>query len=191
MDRKPDKAKEAVPLQREASGRVRTLEREDAAACDAIIASLPDWFGMPEGIRDCARDVRAQSGIVFDRDEHVIGFLTYVPRSATMTEITWMAVYAEDRGQGIGTALVIELAERVSAAGVRKLLVQTLSDRVDPGPEYAATRAFYLARGFVLLRNSTCIQRTPSSSCAGGSNVSPECRSGTARRAYLDRPRLA
>jgi hypothetical protein len=32
---------------------------------------------------------------------------------------------------------------------VSLLAVKTLSDRVDPGPEYAATRAFYLARGFI------------------------------------------
>jgi hypothetical protein len=29
------------------------------------------------------------------------------------------------------------------------VLVKTLSDRSDPGPEYAETRAFYLAMGFV------------------------------------------
>ena len=61
---------EGLTLGRKASGRVRTLERNDAAACDAIIASLPDWFGIPEGIRDCARDVRAQAGLVFEREEH-------------------------------------------------------------------------------------------------------------------------
>ena len=29
------------------------------------------------------------------------------------------------------------------------MLVKTLSDRSDPGPEYAETRAFYLAMGFI------------------------------------------
>ena len=29
------------------------------------------------------------------------------------------------------------------------MLVKTLSDRSDPGPEYAETRAFYLAMDFV------------------------------------------
>jgi hypothetical protein len=33
--------------------------------------------------------------------------------------------------------------------GVCLLVVKTLSDREDPGSEYAATRAFYLARGFI------------------------------------------
>lgn len=152
----------AMPLERTSSGRVRTLEHGDSAACDGIIASLPDWFGMPEGIRDCARDVRVQAGLVFEREGDVIGFLSYVPHSATMTEITWMAVHAHNPGHGIGTALLTELVDRLSAAGVRKLLVKTLSDREDPGPEYAATRAFYLARGFIPAPNSKGIRRTRS-----------------------------
>jgi ribosomal protein S18 acetylase RimI-like enzyme len=127
---------------------VRTLEAADAATCDDIIASLPDWFGLPEGIRDCARDVRTQSGLVCERHQRVVGFVTYVQRTPTVSEITWMAVHANDRNRGIGTALVEELITRLAATTVRLLLVQTVSDREDPGPEYAATRAFYLARGF-------------------------------------------
>lgn len=127
---------------------VRTLEAADAATCDDIIASLPDWFGLPEGIRDCARDVRTQSGLVCERDQGVVGFLTYVQRTPTVSEITWIAVHANDRNRGCGTALVEELITRLAETTVRLLLVQTLSDREDPGPEYAATRAFYLARGF-------------------------------------------
>jgi hypothetical protein len=45
--------------------------------------------------------------------------------------------------------LLHELERRLSADGVRMIIVKTLSAREDPGPEYAATRAFYLARGFV------------------------------------------
>ena len=52
-------------------------------------------------------------------------------------------------GNGVGTALVEALVGRLAADGVSLLVVKTLSDREDPGPEYAATRAFYLARGFV------------------------------------------
>ncbi len=127
---------------------VRTLEAADAATCDDIVASLPDWFGLDEGIRDCARDVRTQPGLVCERDQRVVGFLTYTQRTPAVSEITWIAVHANNRNRGMGTALVDELITRLSATTVRLLLVQTLSDREDPGPEYAATRAFYLARGF-------------------------------------------
>lgn len=128
---------------------VRDLTLEDAEACDAIIASLPVWFGVEEGIRDCAEAVRHERGLVFDRDGSVIGFLTVVDLTPATSEITWMAVHADARGNGVGTALVEALVGRLAADGVSLLVVKTLSDREDPGPEYAATRAFYLARGFV------------------------------------------
>jgi hypothetical protein len=34
--------------------RIRPLDPADAPTCDAIIASLPDWFGLQEGIDECA-----------------------------------------------------------------------------------------------------------------------------------------
>ena len=141
---------------------VRTLEAADAATCDDIIASLPDWFGMPEGIRDCAKDVRTSRGSC--ASDIARGWvLTYVQRTPMASEITWMAVHANHRNRGFGTALVEELITRLAATDVRLLLVRTLSDREDPGPEYAATRAFYLARGSVPRRSSKGIRTIRSS----------------------------
>jgi GNAT superfamily N-acetyltransferase len=128
---------------------IRPLDHDrDAETCDAIIASLPGWFGLEEGIRECARAVRTQAGLVSEVNGEITGFLTYVRHSPASAEITWMGVHAAERGRGIGTALMEQLVTSLSAAGARLLLVQTLSDREDPGPEYAATRAFYLAKGF-------------------------------------------
>jgi GNAT superfamily N-acetyltransferase len=127
---------------------VRALTAADAERCDAIIASLPEWFGLQEGIDECARAVRSQSGLVCELDGDVIGFLTVVRPRPTTGQISWLAVHSTERGKGAGTALVHRLIHDLSAEGVRLLVVETLSDRVDPGPEYAATRAFYLARGF-------------------------------------------
>lgn len=128
--------------------RIRPLDPIDAPECDAIIASLPDWFGLQEGIDECAEAVRTQPGLVCERDGRVVGFLTVVRPSAVTAEISWLAVHANDRGDGVGTKMVEGLVADLSGTGVRLLLVKTLSDREDPGPEYAATRAFYLARGF-------------------------------------------
>jgi len=128
--------------------RIRSLDPADAPVCDAIIASLPDWFGLQEGIDECAEAVRTQPGLVYERDGRVVGFLTLVRSSDATAEISWLAVHANDRGDGVGTKLVECLVADLSGTGARLLLVKTLSDREDPGPEYAATRAFYLARGF-------------------------------------------
>ena len=50
--------------------------KNDSAACDAIVASLPNWFGLEEGIRECAEAVRTQPGLVAEVDGEVSGFLT-------------------------------------------------------------------------------------------------------------------
>ena len=126
---------------------VRPLVLDDAPACDAIIASLPDWFGLQEGIDECARCVRTQPGLVCERGGGVIGFLTVVRPTPAVAQISWLAVHADERGRGAGTALMERLVADL-AGDARLLVVETLSDREDPGPEYAATRAFYLAKGF-------------------------------------------
>ena len=126
---------------------IRPLDgSRDAEACDAIIRALPEWFGMEEGIRDCAHAVRSQPGLVAVEGDEVVGFLTFTT-AAEASEITWMGVMADRRRHGYGRALVEVLVERLRAEGVRQLQVKTLSSR-EPYPPYAQTRAFYRSMGF-------------------------------------------
>jgi GNAT superfamily N-acetyltransferase len=128
---------------------IRPLEPRDSTACDAIVASLPDWFGLEKGIRECAEAVRTQPGLVAEIDGEVSGFLTITRPYPQAPEISWLAVHARDRRRGVGTALIDALIDQLRTDGDRLVLVKTLSDRTDPGPEYAETRAFYFAMGFV------------------------------------------
>jgi GNAT superfamily N-acetyltransferase len=128
---------------------IRPLELRDAEACDEIIASLPAWFGMEEGVRDCAAAVRSQPGWVALTGDRVVGFLTVTRPYPRTPEISWLAVHASHRGRGFGSDLLRTVADELRSGGDRLLLVKTISDRTDPGPEYAQTRGFYLARGFV------------------------------------------
>jgi GNAT superfamily N-acetyltransferase len=128
---------------------IRHLEPRDAEACDAIVAGLPDWFGNADGIRQAATAVRTHDGFVAERDDEMVGFLTLAHPYRATSEISWMAVRRDRHRTGVGRALVDAAVESLSARGVRLLAVKTLSDREDPGPEYAQTRAFYLANGFV------------------------------------------
>jgi GNAT superfamily N-acetyltransferase len=127
--------------------KIRDLDHErDAETCDAILAGLPGWFGDPQGIADCAAAVRSQDGLVAE-DGEPIGFLTWVRVDDHVAEITWMAVRADRRREGIGSALVGELEGRLEDLGVRELRVKTLSER-EPYPPYEETRAFYRRQGF-------------------------------------------
>jgi ribosomal protein S18 acetylase RimI-like enzyme len=127
---------------------VRDLEPQDAAACDAIVAGLPEWFGNEQGIRDCALAVRSQTGIVATYETGVTGFLTWThDRERGVAEITWMAVHADLRRHGIGRSLLGALIERLREQQVHRLDVKTLSERATYAP-YAETRGFYLANGF-------------------------------------------
>jgi GNAT superfamily N-acetyltransferase len=128
---------------------IRPLDLSDGTACDAIVASLPDWFGLEEGIRECAQAVRTQPGLVAEVEGEVSGFLTIARPYPQAPEISWLAVHARHRRRGIGRALIRALNEQLRTHGDRLVLVKTLSDRTDPGPEYAETRAFYRAMGFI------------------------------------------
>jgi ribosomal protein S18 acetylase RimI-like enzyme len=127
---------------------IRALVPDDAERCDAIIRSLPDWFGNDQGIAECAAAVRAQPGLVEVADGEVAGFLTWKQHHPASAEITWLAVHPGHRGRGVGTALVEELARTLD--GTRFLLVKTLSAACDYEP-YESTRAFYRGRGFAEL----------------------------------------
>jgi ribosomal protein S18 acetylase RimI-like enzyme len=135
---------------------VRPLEPRDAASCDAIVTTLPYHFGNAAGRAQCADAVRSQRGFVVDDDGDVVGFLTFEPQFDDAMEITWMAVRADRRREGLGRTLVDRVADQSSEEGRRLLIVLTVSptdgpDEVENG--YDATRAFYRANGFALTRD--------------------------------------
>jgi ribosomal protein S18 acetylase RimI-like enzyme len=145
-----------MPQAGDLSPTIRPLAAHDAAACDAIIRSLPYHFGDPGGRDDCARAVRRDPGLVAVAGGEVVGFLTVVRHFPAAAEITWMAVRADRRRQGLGGRLIAHLCASLRAEGCRLLLVMTLSalykepQRAD---SYAQTRAFYRAHGFLDARD--------------------------------------
>ena len=135
---------------------VRELELADAPVCDAVMATLPYFFGQPAGIAECAAAVRSQPGLVaVDRSGNVVGFLTYRLHHANSAEITWMAVRQDTRRQGVGRLLIDVVEAHLWRRGVRLVFVITLGPSVDePGVTdgYGGTRAFYESTGFIPLR---------------------------------------
>jgi N-acetylglutamate synthase-like GNAT family acetyltransferase len=131
---------------------LRPVSASDAPGCDAVIASLPYFFGDPDGIRERAEAVRTQPGWVVEDAGVVVGFVTLrypFPRSP---EISWLAVRDERRRSGIGRQLVERASAKAARDGAEVLSVLTLGPSVpEPGvvDGYAGTRSFYGRVGFV------------------------------------------
>jgi GNAT superfamily N-acetyltransferase len=133
---------------------LRSSDAGDADACDVIVASLPYFFGDPDGVEECKVAVRTHRGFVATDEGEVVGFLTMARHPGASAEITWMAVHADHRRGGIGRLLVERAASEMSAEGCRLLFVLTLGPSVpeDVADSYGGTRAFYAAMGFIPLR---------------------------------------
>jgi ribosomal protein S18 acetylase RimI-like enzyme len=77
--------------------------------------------------------------------DSLVGFSCHGPTPGTdrTFDLYWIAVDPSLQGGGSGTALLVEVERELAAAGARMLVVETSSR-----PEYVATRAFYVRRGY-------------------------------------------
>ena len=128
---------------------VRAATAQDAVTCAAIVAGLPDFFtdDVPDKVRS---DLRDHGGWVIDDAGGVVGFAIVQRRGMRAAEILWAAVAADRRGAGLGARLVNHVLDELSADGVQIVEVKTLDPSAGYAP-YDATRAFWLARGFIQL----------------------------------------
>jgi ribosomal protein S18 acetylase RimI-like enzyme len=126
---------------------VRAATAQDAVTCAAIVADLADFFtdDVPDKVRS---DLRDHGGWVIDDAGGVVGFAIVQRRGKRAAEILWAAVAADRRGGGLGSQLIDHALAALSADGVQIVKVKTLDPSADYAP-YDATRAFWIARGFV------------------------------------------
>ncbi len=77
-------------------------------------------------------------------DSRLVGWICWGPTPCTLGtyDLYWMAVDPKLQGSGIGSALLEEMERRLS--GLARLIIIETAGR----PDYAATRAFYEARGY-------------------------------------------
>ena len=134
---------------------IRPLAPADAEACDAVVLTLPYHFGNDAGRAECAHAVRTQDGLVAVEEGEVVGFLTLERHDPRSAEITWMAVRSDRRRRGVGRALIERAVDDLPRDRVEFLSVLTMAESEPEEREtdnYAETRAFYRALGFVPLR---------------------------------------
>ena len=119
------------------------------AICREVLESLPEWFGVPASIDAY---VSAADGLpmlaCFEPAGDVVGFVSVNIHTLAAAEVYVMSVRRAWHRRGIGRALIEAAAQLARCRGARFLTVKTLSPS-NPDPNYAATRLFYEAMGFL------------------------------------------
>jgi GNAT superfamily N-acetyltransferase len=119
----------------------------EAAVCESILRSLPDWFGIEEAIVHYSGEIDRLPTFLAGDTDRVLGFLSLKQHNPFSAEVYVMAVRPEAHRRGIGRALMGRAQEWLKGQGHEYLQVKTLGPS-HGDPNYAQTRAFYLAVGF-------------------------------------------
>jgi GNAT superfamily N-acetyltransferase len=128
-----------------------TLVRRPAGAdCAAILAELPEWFGIPESNAEYADFAERHPTWVAEDGGEVLGLMTLVDHGFSALDIHLMAVRPDSHRRGVGKALVRQAVAETRALGRPYLTVKTRGPSA-PYEPYDRTRAFYLAVGFAPL----------------------------------------
>jgi GNAT superfamily N-acetyltransferase len=118
--------------------------------CEAVLRSLPGWFGIEEALRKYAQDTTRLPTFALAEGGSIVAFLSLVEHFAESWEVHCMAVHALARNRGHGTFLLKHSEQWLSERGAKFLQVKTVA-HTSSSSEYGETRQFYLAKGFAPL----------------------------------------
>jgi len=128
--------------------RVHGPAQAEPQACERVLRSLPGWFGIEQSLHSHVSNVARQLTFVAEAGGQLIGFMSLVPGPGHCWDLDCLAVEAAWRGRGVGRQLQDHAERWLAARGARVMQVLTLAES-HPSPEYAQTRAFYEAVGYV------------------------------------------
>lgn len=117
---------------------------------EAILRSLPQWFGIESALRMYVADSATRPTLALESTGELIGFLTLTRHFPLSWEVHCMAVSAARRNGGIGSQILQYAEQYVRQQGGRYLQVKTVAETSEC-EAYAQTRKFYEARGFTPL----------------------------------------
>lgn len=131
------------------SVRMTFHDRQDIAT--RCLHALPAWFGRPDSTARYIAAAAELPMIAGFENDIAIGFLTLRDLDPSTAEIHVVGILPTHHRQGIGRRLVAAAAADCRARGLKTLTVQTVGPS-HPDLNYAKTRAFYAAVGFVPVR---------------------------------------
>jgi len=121
-----------------------------AMDCEAILRSLPRWFGIEDALLMYARDSAIMPTFALADGNSLVGFLTLREHFPDAWDIHCVAIKADARGKGHGSRLLAHAEAWLTERGARFLQVKTVA-ATSPSTAYAETREFYRRRGFTPL----------------------------------------
>ena len=123
-------------------------ELDAAAQCEAVLRTLPTWFGIEEALLMYARDsALLPTFAITDDNAQIIGFISLTQHFPVAWDVHCMAVRADARNQGHGRELLAHAERWLIDQGARWLQVKTVA-ATSGSTSYAQTRAFYERLGF-------------------------------------------
>jgi ribosomal protein S18 acetylase RimI-like enzyme len=138
--------------------KIRAIDPSDHDGVMKVAKSLnPGWFDDYAISHEIPLDLKLHRGYIALQNNKVVGFITFSSEDGDI-KITWLGVDLESHRNGIGGLLLKELEKLARDLGVRKIEVETLSEREEWEP-YNRTRAFYIKNDFVFVSDRQITSR--------------------------------
>ncbi len=122
-------------------------EEEKRQIAAGILEALPEWFGIPEAVREYINGCVERPFFAATDGMKPVGFISMKENNQYTVEIYVMGVLPDYQGQGIGKALFNKAYRWAREQGYEYMQVKTL-DESHPDINYAKTRSFYFSVGF-------------------------------------------
>lgn len=150
-------ATEAAGVPAPAALSIRRYEPRFAEACSALMEGLAAWFPFADARAAYVADLPRLPSWVLARgaeaSPEVLAFATLTRPAPQAFELHVLAVAREHQRRGLGRLLLAHVERFARAQGSKLMHVKTLGPS-HPDPLFAATRAFYVALGYVPLFES-------------------------------------
>jgi GNAT superfamily N-acetyltransferase len=121
-----------------------------APECEAVLRSLPLWFGIEESLQMYVRDTETMPTFAIELEKRVVAFATLQQHFPKAWEVHCLAVMMSARGAGLGRQLLGHVELWLRDQGARFLQIKTVAPS-HPSPQYAETRKFYETMGYTPL----------------------------------------